>query len=107
MKNSFQLKNFLADNREVVIAKFEKLQKDDFYNGITLRNFMLEVFKSMENNNIKSEARANKMLPNILGQVVVDNKSTQKVYTTPYSQSNHAKMVNYYGQKTTNQLQNI
>lgn len=70
---TFTLTNWLSENRETVIAKFNKMTEEKFYNGITLKSFMVEVMKGMEMNNPKSANRAASLLPFVMGQVYVDN----------------------------------
>jgi hypothetical protein len=97
MKKQFELKNWMSENREVVIAKFEALKSEKFYNGITLKNFMLEVLSAMQMNNVRSEKRAKEMLPFLMSNVYVNNSKIGVTYSTPYVESNHAKAVNYHG----------
>ena len=73
MKAAFNLKNFLADNREVVIAKFEELTKRENYNGISLKEFMLAVMRNMELNNPKSIKRAEGLINGALNHAFYNN----------------------------------
>lgn len=73
MKAIFNLKEFLTANKEVVLADFEKLTKKEFYNGISLKDFMIQVMQLMQNNNPKSEKRATSLLPFLSSNVLVEN----------------------------------
>lgn len=73
MKAKFDLKTWMTDNRETVIAKFEKLQAEENYNGCTLKSFMTQVFQMMVNNRISSANQAESKLPHMMGFVYVAN----------------------------------
>ena len=73
MKATFDLQTWLSDNREVVISKYNELTTEQFFNNITLKEFMLEVINAMVRNNIKSEKRAENMLPFYLGDIYCNN----------------------------------
>ena len=77
MKAKFELKNWMTENRGIVLAKFEALQNEKFYNGISLKNFMTEVFYSMVRNNVKSEKTATSKLAMLMGQIYVDNSRVE------------------------------
>ena len=66
---TFDLKSWMSENREVVISKYENLKNEKFYNGVPLKTFMTEILNLMTIQNIKSEARAAKMLPILMGNV--------------------------------------
>lgn len=74
MKN-FEIKTWLGENREVVIEKYNKLTEEKFFTGISLKDFMLEVLKRMEA--VKSEKRAVKMLPFVMGDIYFNNSKIQ------------------------------
>ena len=69
MKAQFDIKIFLANNREVVIAKYNHLQTESFFDGISLKDFMVEVMNAMIMNKVKSEKTAISKLPFYLGNV--------------------------------------
>lgn len=73
MKTQFELKAWLSENRETVISKYNDLTKEEFFNGITLNNFMIQVLNSMVRNNIKSANRASSMLPFLMGDIYFNN----------------------------------
>jgi len=52
---TFELKNWMSENREVVISKYNQLTTEKFFSGIALKNFMIEIFNLMSINNPKSE----------------------------------------------------
>tara|TARA_R110000851_G_scaffold300803_1_gene457043 strand:- start:58 stop:384 length:327 start_codon:yes stop_codon:yes gene_type:complete len=107
MKTKFELKNWLTENRDTVIASYTRLTKEELFNNISLKTFMTETFNSMVRNNIKSSNRASKMLSILITDVYNDNLKVAVTYSKPYSESNHAKQVNYFGAEKTNQLNNL
>lgn len=107
MKKQFELVKFLSENREMVIAEYNKLQNEKFFNGISMKQFGLDIFKAMSNNNPRSEARAESLLPNVIGMVYASNSKCGVIYSTPYAESNHAKMANYHGTEKATQLSRI
>ena len=85
MATKFQLKNFLSENREEVIGKFNELKEEQHYNGVSLKQFMLEVFNQMNQNNPRSDKKAASLLPFVMGDVYYNNS---KVGGTEYTLSN-------------------
>jgi hypothetical protein len=75
MKKQFEIKQFLSDNRDAVIAKHEALTQEKFYNGVTLKAFMMDVMDAMQRNGVRSEARAAKMLPMLMGSIYFNNST--------------------------------
>ena len=75
----FELKNWMSENREVVIENYNKLTTEQFFNGISLKDFMVQVLNLMVVNNIKSEKRAASMLPFLMGNVYVNNSKVEVV----------------------------
>lgn len=73
MKATFEIKAWLSENRETVISKHTKLTGENFYNGINLKDFMLQVMGVMIRNNVKSEKTASKILSIAIGEVYVNN----------------------------------
>ena len=72
---TFEIKTWLGENRDVIIAKYNNLTSNKFYNGITLKNFMIEILNAMVRNNVKSEKRAAKLLPQFLDDTFYKNSS--------------------------------
>ena len=72
MKTEFEVTNWLSANREVVIAKYEALTKENFFQGQSLKMFMVEILQAMQRNNVKSEKTAASKLPFLMGQVYFD-----------------------------------
>jgi hypothetical protein len=66
---TFELKNWMTENRELVINVYNETSKNEFFIGISLKDFMLKVYNMMNINNPKSEKRAASLLPTILGYV--------------------------------------
>lgn len=73
MKATFELTTWLSENREQVISKYNNLAAEEFFNGISLKDFMVQVLKSMQMQNIKSAKRAASMLPFLMGSVYFNN----------------------------------
>jgi hypothetical protein len=73
MKATFELTIWLSENREQVISKYNNLTTEEFFNGISLKDFMVQVLKSMQMQNIKSANRAASMLPFLMGNVYFNN----------------------------------
>jgi len=72
MKTKFEVTNWLSANREIVIAKYEALTKENFFQGQSLKIFMVEILQAMQRNNVKSEKTAASKLPFLMGQVYFD-----------------------------------
>jgi hypothetical protein len=68
----FELKNFLADNRETIIAQYNELTNEQFFSGVSLKGFMMDVMRRMQFQNPKSEKRAASLLPGVLGRAYCD-----------------------------------
>ena len=79
MKAQFELTAWLSENREIVIEKHTALTNEKFYNGITLKDFMVQLMKSMQMQNIKSANRAASMLPFLMGNVYCKNSTVDSV----------------------------
>jgi DNA-directed RNA polymerase subunit E'/Rpb7 len=90
MKAKFELKSWLTENREVVIANYNKITAHQFFSGISLKDFMLKVYQLMEINNVKSEKRAASMLWSLTDRVVADNTKIEVV------RDRDAEMANKY-----------
>jgi len=73
MKNDFNLQKFLSENRNTIIASYEAITTNQFFTGISLKDFMLKIISRMNDNNPKSEKRAASLLPTILGEVAYNN----------------------------------
>ena len=79
MKATFNLKEFLTANKESVLINYEKLTKQEFFNGISLKDFMMQLMNLMQINNPKSEKRAASLLPDLTSMVIVSNSKIQCV----------------------------
>lgn len=73
MAAKFEITNWMSENREVVIAKYEALKNEQYFNGISLKDFMVQVLNLMVINNVKSANRAESMLPFLMGNVYHKN----------------------------------
>ena len=78
MKTKFEVTKWLTENREIVLAKYEALTKENFFQGQSLKDFMVAILNAMVMNNVKSEKRAESMLPFFIGNVYFEfsNPST-------------------------------
>ena len=72
MKAKFELTAWLSQNRESIIAKYNALTKENFFQGQSLKMFMTEILSAMQRNNVKSEKTAASKLPFLMGQVYFD-----------------------------------
>lgn len=73
MKTTFEIKKWLSENRETIIAKYESLKNEQFFNGITLKDFMVQILNAMQMNNVRSDKRATSMLPFLMGNIYFQN----------------------------------
>jgi hypothetical protein len=73
MKAAFTTQNFLSENRALVIEGYNKAASSEFFNQISLKDFMVQVLNTMNNNNPKSEKRAASLLPHIVSMAIVSN----------------------------------
>lgn len=69
MKAKFEITKWLSENRETIIAKYEELKNENFFQGQSLKDFMTAILNAMLMNNVKSEKRAASMLPFLMGNV--------------------------------------
>lgn len=73
MANKFNLKDYLHAHRQEVIDKYNELTQEKFFSGISLRDFMIKVMIYMQENNVRSESRAARILPIGMGHIYFDN----------------------------------
>ena len=101
-------KEFLTENKEQVINYYNENIKG-MYNT-TLKKFMLDLMNNFRKITIVENLTKTDLFGNLketksrLGNMSVEIGIT---YSKPYSESNHSKMVNYYGKEKTNQLINL
>jgi len=103
-------KEFLTDNREQVINFYNENVKG-LYNT-TLNAFMIDLMNNFRKITKKEIVGYTKT--DLFGNLI-DAKSRLGLmsveigvtYSKPYSQSNHAKRVNYYGKEKASQLNNL
>lgn len=74
---TFNLTSELSERREIVIAKYNNLTENKFFDGCTLRNFMLEVMRMCQMNHIGSTKTLDSKLPFILGQIATNHSRIQ------------------------------
>ena len=53
----------------MVIAKHCELTKEKYFDGCTLRQFMVEIMNACTMNNIRSDKRLGNMLPYLMGDI--------------------------------------
>lgn len=75
MKAKFEITKWLSENRESIIAKYEELKNENFFQGQSLKDFMVAILNAMVINNVKSEKRAASMLPFLMGNVYFEFSS--------------------------------
>ena len=75
MKNQFDLKSFMTENREIVINAYNEASKHRFFNEISLARFMTQVLELMIENNPKSEKSAKSLLDGLTERVF--NRNTK------------------------------
>jgi hypothetical protein len=73
MKAKFELKTWLSENRETVIAKYNELTKEANFSGITLKEFMTNIMTMMVNNRVGSAKTAENKLAFFMGEVYMNN----------------------------------
>lgn len=73
MKATFELKNYMTTNRDIVINAYNEMTTERFFNGISLASFMTQVFNGMLENNPRSEKKADSLLKSVTYSVVDRN----------------------------------
>ena len=102
------VKEILTENRDTVINYYNSKIKG-FYN-ITLKNFMLDVVNNFEKITTGEDYKKFDVYGNCqnaesrLGLMDVEIGVS---YSKPYSESNHAKAVNYFGKEKVNMMTNV
>ena len=79
MKATFELRTWLSENRETIISEYEQLSNEEFFNGMSLQNFMIAVLNTMAINNPKSEKRSASLLPHVMGNIYFNNSNGTKL----------------------------
>lgn len=103
-------KEFLTDNREQVISYFNQNVKGLY--DTTLNAFMTDLinnFRKITKKGIVGYTKTD-LCGNLIdaeSRLGLMNIEIGVVYSKPYSESNHAKRVNYYGKEKANQLNNL
>jgi hypothetical protein len=72
---TFNLKNFLTSNREIVLNSYKSASEQRFFNQISLANYMTQVFNYMVENNPKSDKKAMSILISAIDRVSQKNTS--------------------------------
>ena len=102
----FELKTWLSENRNQILDFYNALSENEFFSGVSKKEFGTEVFRAMGFNNVKSEKTAVKTLSHVLYRLESKHTQIGVSYTKPYSESNHAKAVNYFGKEKVNTMRN-
>ena len=79
MKAAFEINKFMTENREMVISKYNELTEEKYFNGISLKGFMVQVLNLMIIQRCDSKKRAADLLPRIVGNIYCENS---KVFAT-------------------------
>jgi len=103
-------KDFLTENRERVINYYNENVKGMY--DTTLNAFMLDLmnnFRKATKKEIKGYTLTDLScnLSAAKSRLGLMNVEIRVSYSKPYSESNHAKRVNYYGKEKANQLNNL
>jgi len=101
-------KEFLTDNREQVINFYNENVKG-LYNT-TLNAFMIDLMNNFRKITIVENLTKTDLFGNLneaKSRLGLMNVEIGVTYSKPYSESNHAKKVNYYGKGKANQLKNL
>lgn len=75
MKTTFELKAWMSENRNLVISNYTNLTNETHFNGISLKEFMVQILDSMVLNGVKSEKRAASLLPSLVEMAFVNNST--------------------------------
>lgn len=73
MKTKLNLTEALRSRREMVINKYNDLTAERFFDGVSLKGFMIDVMNGCIAARVTTENSLNRMLPIIMGQVYVDH----------------------------------
>lgn len=98
---------FLKEHREEVIAYFEKNIKDVY--NVNLKYFMTDLMTNFRKISTREELVKYDLFANLdetrsrMGRFYIP---TEKVYSKPYSESNHAKAVAYFGREQVRIMSN-
>jgi len=84
MKAKFEITKWLSENRDTIIAKYEELENENFFQGQSLKDFMTTILNAMLMNNVRSEKRAASMLPFLMGNVYFE-------FSNPSAKANKSK----------------
>lgn len=82
MKTKFNLLEALGSRREMVINKYNDLTAERFFDGVSLKGFMVEVMNGCVAARVTTENSLNRMLPIVMGEVYVNHSkvmATDKV----------------------------
>jgi len=99
---------FLSENRKEVISFYNSNIKND--SNLSLKEFMIDLMNNFKHvvKHLELYAMHNLMMNMFQAQERIGiNNEIGVSYSKPYSQSNHAKMVNYHGKDKANKLTNL
>jgi antitoxin component YwqK of YwqJK toxin-antitoxin module len=89
---------FLKENREEVVNYYNDNIKN--FHNITLKDFMLDVMNNFKKITISEGLKKMDLFSNLQdakSRLGTWDNQVAVTYTTPYSESNHAKAVAYHG----------
>lgn len=101
-------KEFLTKHREQVIIYFNENIKGVY--NVTLGSFMLDLLNNFRKITTREDFTKMDLFGNLQdakSRLGMPDTKIGVTYSKPYNESNHAKMVNYYGKEKANQLKNI
>lgn len=96
-KKQFVIKEALTDIREKIIAKFNNLKNDKFYDGVSLKVFMTEILEAANRNadRMKSQKQFDAKIMFLVGDVITRHK---KIGGNNLDKLDAKKMRTYYGE---------
>jgi len=103
---TFNLNNWLTENRNQVLDFYNELSQEEFFSGVSKKDFGMQVYRSMQANNPRSNEKAKKVLTSVLYNLEGEHTQIGVSYSKPYAESNHAKAVKYHGKKKVELMNN-
>lgn len=102
------VKTFLSENKQEVITFYnDKVQ--GLYD-VSLKDFMTDLLNNFRKITTGEDLKRFDLMGNLdeaKSRIGMFSHSIENTYSKPYSESNHAKMVNYHGTEKAAQLSRI
>jgi len=97
MKNQFNIKEALTAIRENIIAKYNELTSDKFFDGVSLKQFMIEILNIANRNSdrMRSQNSFDKMIMNLVANVMMNHK---RIGGNDLDAADKKKMQRYYAE---------